>query len=163
MYEASFIYLSTCTRWFDANSKIQLTRAMSNPRDDHVLAAKNVLQHFDRAPDLCVRYTKDFTPQRYSDVSHSDDPNNSRSVSGNLYMFAGGPVTWSLKKETVVALSSFELEYIALENASQEPVYLSDLMIELTSCRFLLGRCTRPTWELFGYQILQYSRRGQNT
>ena len=115
---------------------MQLTRAMSNPKDEHVVAAKRVLRYLEGTPDLCVRYSKDFTLHGYSDASHSDDPNNSRSVSGYLYMFAGGPVTWSSKKQPVVALSSCESEYIALAYASQEAVYLSDLLSELTFPQF---------------------------
>ena len=75
-------------------------------------------------------------PIGYSDASHSDDPNNSQSVSDFLYMFAGGPVTWSSKKQPVVALSSCESEYIALAYASQEAVHLSDLLSELTFPQF---------------------------
>ena len=59
---------------------------------------------------------------------------DSRSV--YLYMFAGGPVTWSSKKQRMVALSSCESEYIALAYASQEAVYLSDLLSELTFPQF---------------------------
>ena len=51
-------------------------------------------------------YSKDFTLHGYYDASHSDDPNHSRSVSGILCMFAGGRVTWSAKKQPMVALSS---------------------------------------------------------
>ena len=87
----NIIYLSTCTRGDIAYSVMHLTRAMSNPKDEH-MAAKRVLRYLNVPPDLCVRYSKDFTLHGYSDASHSDDPNNSRFVSGYLYMFAGGPV-----------------------------------------------------------------------
>ena len=40
------------------------------------------------------------------------------------------------KKQPVVALSSCESEYIALASASQEAVYLSDLLSELTFPQF---------------------------
>ena len=101
-----------------------------------MVAAKRVLRYLKGTPDLFVRYSKDFTLHGYSDASHSDDPNNSRSVSGYLYMFAGGPVTWSSKKQPVVALSSCEPEYIALAYASQGAVYLSELLSELTFPQF---------------------------
>ena len=87
-------------------------------------------------PNLCVRYPKDFSLHGYSDASHSDDSNNSRSVSGYLYMFAGGPVTWSSKKQPVVALSSCETEYIARAYAIQEAVYLQVSVCELTFPQF---------------------------
>ena len=45
-------------------------------------------------------------------------------------------MTWSSKKQPVVALSSYESKYIALAYASQEPVYLSGLLSELTFPQF---------------------------
>ena len=57
-------------------------------------------------------------------------------VTCTWYMFAGGPVTWSSKKQPVVALSSCESEYIALAYASQGAVYLSELLSELTFPQF---------------------------
>ena len=125
-----------------------------------MVAAKRVLGYLKGTPDLCVRYSIDFTLHGYSDASHSDSPNNSRSVSGYLYMFAGRPVTWSSKKQPVDSLSSCESEYIALAYGSQEAVFMYDLSIELTFPHFLLCRCTRTTWELFSYQVLQHSRQG---
>ena len=53
----SLIYLSTCTRWDIAYSVMQLTRAMSNPKDEHMVAAKRVLRYLKGTPDLCVRYS----------------------------------------------------------------------------------------------------------
>ena len=93
-----------------------------------------------------MRYSKDFTLHGYSDASHSDDPNNYRSVSGYLYMFAGGPMTWSLKKQPVVALSSCEPEYGTLAYASQEAVNLSDLLSELTFPQFY-------SVQMYGYNM----------
>ena len=87
-------------------------------------------------PDLCVRYSEGFTLHGYFYASHSDDLNNSRPVSGYLYLFVGGPVAWSSKKQLVVALSSCESEYIPLTYASQESPYLSDLLSELTFPQF---------------------------
>ena len=39
----SFIYLSTCTRWDIAYAVMQLTRAMSNPKVEHMVVAKRIL------------------------------------------------------------------------------------------------------------------------
>ena len=87
---------------------MQLTRAVNNPWDEHMVATKRVLRYRTGTPDLCARYSKGLTLHGYSNASHSDDPNNSGFVSGYVTMFAGGPVTWSSKKQPVVALSSCE-------------------------------------------------------
>ena len=43
-FVGSLIYLSMCARWDIACSVMQLTRAMSNPKDEHMVAAKSTLR-----------------------------------------------------------------------------------------------------------------------
>ena len=64
-------------------------------------------------------------------------------------------LTWSSKKQLVVALSSCESEHIALAYASQEAVYLSDLLSELTFPQF----SSVQMYE--NHQVLQNSRPGR--
>ena len=82
----SLICSSTCTRWDIAYSVRQQTRAMSNPTDGHMVAAKRALRYLKGTPNLCVKHSKAFTFHGYSHASHNDDPNNSRSDSGYLRM-----------------------------------------------------------------------------
>ena len=42
-------------------------------------------------------------------------------------MFSGGPITWRSKKQTTVALSSTEAEYMALGDAVKELLWLQQL------------------------------------
>ena len=129
----SLIYL-TCTRWDIAYSVMQLTRAMGNPKDEHMVAAKRVLRYLKGTTDLCVRYSKDFTLHGYSDASHSDDPNNSRSVSGYLYRFAGGPVTW--RSKTTGGCTLIMRIGVYRTSRRQPRSRMSDLLSELTFPRF---------------------------
>ena len=41
------------TSWDIANFVMQLTWAMSNPRDEYVVAVKRLLQYLKGTPDLC--------------------------------------------------------------------------------------------------------------
>ncbi len=47
-------------------------------------------------------------------------------------MIAGGPVCWRSKKQTIVATSSCEAEYIASCSAAKEAVWLSRLVADLS-------------------------------
>lgn len=49
------------------------------------------------------------------------------------YMFklCGAPISWRNKKQTSVALSTAEAEYVALSSATQEAVWLKQLLSEL--------------------------------
>ena len=49
-------------------------------------------------------------------------------MSGNLFFYGGGAISWLSKKQPVVALSTSEAEYIALSCAAQEAVWLKLLL-----------------------------------
>ena len=44
------------------------------------------------------------------------------STSGNVFIIAGGAVSWLSKRQATVSLSTAEAEYIALISAAQEAV-----------------------------------------
>ena len=54
-----------------------------------------------------------------------------RSTSGFIFDIAGSSIAWSSKKQTTVATSSVEAEYIASANATKEAVWLHTLLTEL--------------------------------
>ena len=54
-----------------------------------------------------------------------------KSTSGHLYLYAGGAVSWKSSKQSCVALSTAEAEYVALSAAAQESVWLQQLMSDL--------------------------------
>ena len=55
----------------------------------------------------------------YSDADWAGDINDRKSTSGYLFKISGAPVS---KKQSCVALSSAEAEYMALSSAAQEAV-----------------------------------------
>lgn len=53
----------------------------------------------------------------YLDANWGGDDDTSRSTSGYVFMACGGAIGWSSKRQTLVAMSSMESEYIGLSNA----------------------------------------------
>ncbi len=51
-----------------------------------------------------------------------------KSVSGYCFTLNSGPVSWKSKKQSTIALSSCEAEYISLTFAVQEGLFLTQLM-----------------------------------
>jgi len=49
----------------------------------------------------------------YNDVDWGGDPNERKSTSGYAFLLNGGAITWCSKKQTCVALSTMEAEYVA--------------------------------------------------
>ena len=55
----------------------------------------------------------------------------SKSRSGWVVRFAGAPITWASKMETVTAMSTTEVEYIALSTSLREVIPLMGLLKEV--------------------------------
>lgn len=54
-----------------------------------------------------------------------------RSTIGIVFLLVGSPISWSSKKQTVVAISTCETEYIASCSAACQALWLSVLLKEL--------------------------------
>ena len=54
-----------------------------------------------------------------------------KSISGHCFTFGAGVVSWSSKKQSSVALSSTEAEYMALAHATKEAIWVKQLLSEL--------------------------------
>ncbi len=69
----------------------------------------------------------------YSDADWGGDINDRKSTAGYIFKLNCGAVSWRNKKQTCVALSTAEAEYVALSAAAQEALWLKQLTSELTT------------------------------
>lgn len=67
----------------------------------------------------------------FSDADWGNDPESRRSVTGYVFQFAGGSVSWSCRKQPTVALSTTEAEYMAMSAATQEALWWRGFRSEL--------------------------------
>lgn len=67
----------------------------------------------------------------YSDSDYAGCPVSRRSVSGYCAVVAGGCVSWRARKQATVATSSTEAEYRAAYEATQEVIWLRQLLRDL--------------------------------
>src|SRR6266853_1628460 len=64
----------------------------------------------------------------YSDSNYTNCLNTSHSISGHCHSLGSGVISWSSKKQKVMANSSYYTEYITLHNTSHETVFLCQLL-----------------------------------
>jgi len=67
----------------------------------------------------------------YADVDWVGDPNDIISTSGYVFFFGRNPVSWSSKKQQVVARSSTEAEYRAVASVVDETTWVKFFLKEL--------------------------------
>ena len=69
----------------------------------------------------------------FTDSDWAGDPDDRKSTAGYVFSLGSRPVTWACKKQQALALSSIEAEYQAAVKASQEALWLRQILSELDS------------------------------
>jgi hypothetical protein len=108
-----------------------LSQFMSQSRQTHWIAAKHVLRYLRGTVGYGLRYNSnvDLSLQGYVDwVGSAADR---KSTSGCCFTLGFAMVSWCSGKQSFVALSTTEVEYIALSVAFCEAVWLRNLMTDL--------------------------------
>ena len=125
----SLLYLSVKTRPDITYAVNSIARYCANPTIQHWKAVKRILRYLKGTQDLGNLYRKggDVGFVGYSDADWGGDTEGRRSTSGYLFFLGNGVVSWSSKRQSCVALSTAEAEYIALASATQEAVWLLKL------------------------------------
>ena len=65
----------------------------------------------------------------YSDADWAGDLDDRRSISGYLFKLSGAAVSWRSKKQSCVALSTAEAEYMALASTAQKALWMQLLQM----------------------------------
>ena len=67
-----------------------------------------------------------------SDADWAGDRDECKSTSGFMFILGGGVVSWCSKKQTCVALSTMESEYVACATIMQEAIWLKRFLKSLS-------------------------------
>ena len=131
----SEMYLCTQTRPDIAFAMSILSRFLQNPSPQHIVAAKRVLRYLAGTKFIGIVYgrptsTLDATSlllHGYSDSNHGLDHEKRLSTSAYIFYLAGGPISWSAKRQKALALSTTDAEYYGMCNAAREAAWLRTL------------------------------------
>lgn len=110
---------------------------MEQPKSSHLAAAKRILRYVKGTLDHGVLLPNKKNSSKgakvfgYSDSDWGGDCDDRKNIAGYLFMFGKAAISWSSKKQGVVALSSCEAEYIAASLAACQGVWIQMLLSEL--------------------------------
>ena len=115
----SVLYLTTKTR-IDMTFAVNYeSRAMKNPNEQDVMNVKRTLQYLKGTTNDGIFYSsqkQELHLEAYSDSDYAGDLATRKSTTGFAIMYAGGPIAWCSRKQSSVALSTTEAEYIWLQH-----------------------------------------------
>jgi len=119
------LYLSVCTRPDISFPVAVLARQMHAPVARHFTLLKRILRYFAGTTHLGLHYSRQgpLSPSSLGaavDANWGGDQETRRSTTGYLIAINGSPIYWKSCRQTVLALSSAESEYVALSSCAKD-------------------------------------------
>ena len=122
----SLMYAQVCTRPDISFAVGMLGRYQSNPGLDHWKAANKVLRYLQGTKDcmLTFRRTDHLEVVGYTDSDFGGCVDSRKSTSGYVFLLAGGAISWKSAKQSVIASSTMEAEFIGCFEATNHGLWL---------------------------------------
>ncbi|KAI2946038.1 hypothetical protein CBS147343_9645 [Aspergillus niger] len=122
-------WLTTKTRPDIRHATFRLQRRMNTPTTADAKALKIVYRYLKRSIPYGITLATDHTKgiEVFVDAAHADHEDG-KSTEGYVIFYAGGPISWSSRKQSLVAPSSTVAEYCAFDSAAKEALYIKKLV-----------------------------------
>ena len=128
----SLMYAMVCTRPNIAHAVGVVSRYMNNPGKEHWMVVKWILRYLRGTTYQALCFGgSNIALQGYVDADMAGDRDNRRSTTGYVFTVGGTDVSWVSKIQSVVEISTTEVEYVVATEASKEIIWLQRFMDEL--------------------------------
>src|ERR1700678_354218 len=121
--------LGTCP---DISFAVQTVSCFSTkPGIAHWEAVKHIFRYLKGTRELWLAYgdkVRELEGYADADGSMAED---CKAISGYAFLINGGAVSWSVKKQEIISLSTTESEYVAAVYAAKEALWLRSLISSL--------------------------------
>ena len=128
----SLMYAMLCTRPDICFAVGMVSRYQSNPGQVHWTAVKHIIKYLKRTRDYMLVYQSvSLVPCGYTDSDFMSDKDSRKSTSGYVFTLGGGAISWRSVKQSCIADSTMEAEYVAASEAAKEAVWLRNFLMDL--------------------------------
>src|SRR5271170_6776655 len=125
----------------------KLSQFNSDSTTVHLKAARHVLRYLKATKHFKITYggAHQFNAEGYSaklvpkelfeygfaDADYAGDKDDRKSTTGYVFILNNGPISWGTHKQSTVALSTMEAEYMAISDAAWEALARNYLLTDL--------------------------------
>ena len=107
----------------------RLSKYTHNPNNDHWSALARLMKYLRGTMNYGILYSGfPAVLEGYNDANWISDSDEIKSTSGYVFTLGGGVVAWKSSKQTLIASSTMESEFIALESAGKETKWLKNFL-----------------------------------
>ena len=130
----SLMYAQVCTIPTIAFVVGMLGRYQSNPSINHQKVAKKVMRNRQGTKDYMLMYrrTDNLEVISYFYLDYVSYIDSRTSTSGYVFMLISGDVSWRSTKQTLIATSTMEAEFVSCFKATSHEVWLKSFIFGLS-------------------------------
>ena len=128
----SLMYAMLCTRPNICYSVGMVSQYQSNSGPKHWQAVKHILKYLRRMRDYILVYRcEDLIPIAYTDSDFQSYLDFKKSTSGCVFTLGGSAISWRSTKQSFIADSTMEAEYVAAYEVAKKAVLLKKFLSNL--------------------------------
>lgn len=129
------LYISQGSRPDITYAVHSVSRFNNEPGRPHWEAVKRILRYLKGTVDAKLMFTKASRSNivGYCDADWARDLDERRSCTGYVFVKQGAPISWNSKRQSTVALSSAEAEYMSLSACTQEALWFRQFEMDFSS------------------------------
>ncbi|GJT67360.1 putative ribonuclease H-like domain-containing protein [Tanacetum coccineum] len=107
-------------------------RFQVTPKASHLNAVKRIFRYLKHQPKLGLWYPRDspFELEAYSDSDYGGASLDRKSTTGGCQFLGRRLISWQCKKQTIVANSTTEAEYVAAANCCGQVLWIQNQMMD---------------------------------
>ena len=128
----SLMHLMNFTRPDIAYVVCRLSRYTHNPNNEHWSALMRLMKHLKGTVNYGILYSGfSSTLEGHCDANWISDSDETKFTSGYMFTLGGGAVSWRSAKQTIIARSTMESEFVALELTGTEAEWLRNFLANI--------------------------------
>ncbi|KAK9185512.1 hypothetical protein WN943_025868 [Citrus x changshan-huyou] len=109
-----------------------VSRYQSNPGPEHWTAVKHIMKYLKRTKNYMLEYSGDeLIPVGYTDSNFMSYKDSRKSTSGYVFTLGSEAISWRSVKQSCIADSTTETEYVVASEAAKEVVWLHKCLQDL--------------------------------
>ncbi|GJY78608.1 putative ribonuclease H-like domain-containing protein [Tanacetum coccineum] len=107
-------------------------RFQVSPKTSHLLAVKRIFRYLKGKPSLGLWYSKDSPLElvAYTDRNYAGATQDRKSTTGGCQFLGNRLISWQCKKQTVVATSTTEAEYVAAASCCGQVLWIQNQLLD---------------------------------
>ncbi|GJV43731.1 putative ribonuclease H-like domain-containing protein [Tanacetum coccineum] len=107
-------------------------RFQVTPKTSHLLAVKRIFRYLKGKPTLGLWYSRDspFELVAYTDSDYAGATQDRKSTTGGCQFLGNRLISWQCKKQTVVATSTTEAEYVAVASCYGQVLWIQNQLMD---------------------------------